>query len=133
MHNSNIPNNYAPIVAIDFSSYKRVIAISDIHGDFDGFKGVLNKMDFSSSDALVIVGDILEKGSNSLAVLHEVINLMKYGNVYMVAGNNDVIFEEWYTGQVSLEQVHWYMHSREDSILIDKNYIKPHHLNDSSG
>lgn len=119
MDNSNVPHNYAPIVSIDFSHYKRVIAVSDIHGDVDGFKAVLGKIDFSSSDALVIVGDILEKGPKSLAVLHEVINLMKYGNVYMVTGNNDVIFEEWYTGQVTAEQVHWYMHTRENSILIE--------------
>ena len=115
----NTPNNYAPIITVDFSKYKRVIAISDIHGDFDGFKGVLNKIHFSSSDALVIVGDILEKGAHSLELLHEIINLMKYGNIYMVAGNNDVIFEEWYTNQVSIDEVHWYMHSRDNSILIE--------------
>ena len=115
----NTPNNYAPIITVDFSKYKRVIAISDIHGDFDGFKGVLNKIHFSSSDALVIVGDILEKGAHSLDLLHEIVNLMKYGNIYMVAGNNDVIFEEWYTNQVFTDEVHWYMHSRDNSILIE--------------
>ena len=119
IHTPYSTQNYAPVLTVDFSRYKRIIAVSDIHRDFNGFKGILNKIHFSSSDALVIVGDILEKGSHSLELLHEIVNLMKYGNIYMVAGNNDVIFEEWFSNQISTKAVHWYMHSRETSILIE--------------
>ena len=119
IHTPYSNQNYAPVLTVDFSQYKRIIAVSDIHGDFDGFNGILNKIHFSSSDALVIVGDILEKGSHSLKLLHEIVNLMKDGNIYMVAGNNDVIFEEWFSNQISTKAVHWYMHSRETSILIE--------------
>lgn len=119
MDNLNTSNNYAPVLSIDFSSYERVIAISDIHGDYDGFKGVLDKVNFTDKDALVIVGDILEKGAHSLELLHEVMKLMKNGNIFMVAGNNDVLFQEWFSGEISEEDVLWYMQSRETSILIE--------------
>ena len=54
------------------TQYKRVIALSDIHGDFDGFHGLLQALRFSPEDALVIVGDIVEKGPNSLKLLRYV-------------------------------------------------------------
>ena len=48
----NIHNTYAVVQKIDFSPYQRVIAISDIHGDCQGFDGVLKKVGFSEKDAL---------------------------------------------------------------------------------
>lgn len=119
MDNANTNSNYAPVATIDFSSYDRVIAISDIHGDYIGFHGILNKLHFSDKDALVIVGDILEKGSHSLELLQEVMSLSEHGNIYTIAGNNDVIFKEWYSDEVTDEDVQWYMNSRENSILIE--------------
>ena len=44
---------YATVHKVDFSPYRRVIAISDIHGDREGFDGVLDKLGFSEDDALV--------------------------------------------------------------------------------
>ena len=119
MYKPNADYDYAPVLAVDFSSYDRVIAISDIHGDYDGFQGVLNKLSFTCKDALVIVGDILEKGSKSLKLLREVMQCMKQSNFYMVIGNNDVILEGWYTGRISNEDVWHYLHSRDKSIFID--------------
>ncbi|MBR0084958.1 MAG: metallophosphoesterase [Lachnospiraceae bacterium] len=88
-------NGYARVAYADFSGYERVIVISDIHGDTKGFRGVLKKVRFSERDALVIVGDILEKGSGSLPLLRLIMEMYKKGNVFMVLGNNDVILSEW--------------------------------------
>lgn len=101
----------------NLNQYERTIVVSDLHGDNEGFLGTLKKAGFSSGDALVIVGDILEKGEHSLELLHTVIGLAKAGNVYMVAGNNDTIFSEWYQGEVTDEEVHGYMNARENIIL----------------
>ncbi len=101
----------------DLDRYARVIVVSDIHGDNDGFLGTLRQAGFGPEDALVIVGDILEKGEQSLALLRTVVNYAQAGNVYMVAGNNDTIFTEWYGGEVTDADIHDYMNSRENSIL----------------
>lgn len=99
--------------------YDRVIAISDLHGDAAGFRGVLHKVGFTQKDALVIVGDILERGAHSLVLLESVMEHGKAGNVYMVMGNNDCIFSEWYSGEVSDEDMHWYLNSRNNSVVLE--------------
>lgn len=109
----------ATVKYVDFSSYNRVIVFSDVHGDLDGFLGVLDKVRFSKEDALVIVGDILEKGKDSLALLRLVMTYMKAGNVYMVAGNNDVLFLQWFEGVFSDKDTLWYLNSRDNSVMID--------------
>ncbi|MGN1344295.1 MAG: metallophosphoesterase [Traorella sp.] len=120
-------NKYARLKKVSFNQYSRILVMSDLHGDDEGFQQALQELAFCSSDALVIVGDILEKGPQSLKLLQEIMNYSKQGNVYIVAGNNDVIFEEWKNDEISLEDVKWYMHSRENSILIEMaNHL---HLN----
>lgn len=103
-------------VNIDFNNYNRVIATSDIHGDDDGFAAFLRQIDFNKNDALVIVGDILEKGNQSLKLLQRI---MKMENVFLVCGNNDTVFEDWLTDNFMDQSVLNYMNSREESILIE--------------
>jgi len=112
-------NTYAVVQKVDFSSYRRVIAISDIHGDIDGFNGVLEKMGFSQEDALVVVGDILEKGEHSLALLQRVKSLSENGNVFMVIGNNDTAFRNLYSDFFSDKDICWYMNSSKKTILVE--------------
>ena len=45
---------------------RRIIAISDIHGNLPFFENLLRKIEFSPKDILVLLGDILEKGAQSL-------------------------------------------------------------------
>lgn len=104
---------------INFEAYKRVIAISDIHGDLEGFKNILKEVNFTSEDALVIVGDLLEKGQHSLELLRTVMNMTEKRNIFLVLGNNDVIFQEWQEDEVSDADICWYMNSRNNSILIE--------------
>ena len=81
----------------DISKFDRVIAISDIHGDLAGYRGLLKQLRFSDRDLLVIVGDILEKGPESLAVLQTLTKACKStDNIIVLCGNNDAIFTDWY-------------------------------------
>ena len=48
---------------------RRILATSDIHGQLHYLKGALEKAKFSKNDILFIVGDLIEKGPNSLDVL----------------------------------------------------------------
>lgn len=109
----------AKVQDVDFSHYQRVIAISDIHGDLEGFLGLLEKIQFTQKDALLIVGDIVEKGKHSLELLQEVMKLYQQGNIYVVLGNNDTILTDIFSEEVSNEDILWYMNSRDNSVLID--------------
>ena len=109
---------YAKVKYVDFSKYDRVIAVSDIHGDDEGFLNVLEQVKFSGNDALVIVGDILEKGDHFLKLLRIVMDYAEQGNVYVAAGNNDMVLPEWYAEEVADESIMWYMNARS-TVLRD--------------
>ena len=67
----------------------RIIITSDIHGKLSYLKGLLEKLSFSKEDYLLIAGDVLEKGGESLATLRYLMELERTHHVYMVYGNVD--------------------------------------------
>ena len=68
----------------------RVIVVSDVHGHGHYLKGLLEQLQFSAQDALVIVGDLIEKGGNSLETVRYVMRLKeKNPKVWLSAGNVD--------------------------------------------
>ena len=71
---------------------RRILVISDIHGNLAYFDALLKKAAFGPGDELIIDGDFLEKGPDSLGVLRRIMELSKAGNVHCVCGNCD----NWY-------------------------------------
>lgn len=65
----------------------RLIAISDIHGHLDRFKQLLKKVNYTTNDYLVILGDFVEKGDQVIETIHYVQELDKNDRVYVLAGN----------------------------------------------
>ena len=70
---------------------KRVLVISDIHPNLPYLKGLLDQVHFSKDDILILDGDFLEKGPDSLGTLHYLMALSGEGNVFPILGNCD----EW--------------------------------------
>lgn len=68
---------------------RRILAVSDIHGNLPYLEGVLEKTGFCAEDILIIDGDFLEKGPYNLATLHRVMELAAAGNTHVVCGNCD--------------------------------------------
>ena len=84
-------NQLAAVIRPEISPGRRVIAISDIHGNLPFLKGVLEKVQFSQSDVLVLVGDLFEKGTDSLNTLRYLLELQETHTVYPLCGNCDHI------------------------------------------
>lgn len=68
---------------------KRILVTSDIHGNLVWFKELLSLAEFSDDDMLVIVGDIIQKGPESLKTLRYVMELCEKTNVTCLMGNVD--------------------------------------------
>lgn len=85
------PHRPAVVIRPDIAPGRRVLAVSDIHGNLPFLKGVLAKAGFSREDVLILVGDLLEKGMESLGVLRYVMGLQKTHTVYPLCGNCDHI------------------------------------------
>ena len=84
-------NRPAAVIRPNIEPGRRVIAVSDIHGNLPFLKGLLEKVALSLDDVLILVGDLLEKGRDSLATLRYVMELQRRYTVYPLCGNCDYI------------------------------------------
>ena len=65
----------ATVKRLTFPEGRRVLAISDIHGNLPFLKGVLAAAHYGPDDILVLVGDLVEKGPDSLTTLRFIMEL----------------------------------------------------------
>lgn len=68
-------------------------AISDLHGCYDELILILNKINFSSSDTMYIIGDILDRGDKSLKIIDLIIS---QNNINLIMGNHENLFIQHY-------------------------------------
>ncbi len=67
--------------------------ISDIHGEYELFVRLLDKIKFSPCDQLIVLGDMIEKGPYSVRVMKEVFDLP---NAVCILGNHEYDFLKYY-------------------------------------
>ena len=65
-----------------------IYCVSDIHGMYGKYLQLLNKIGFSNDDTLYIIGDLVDRGPEPMALLHDV---MSRKNVVALAGNHDLL------------------------------------------
>ena len=106
-----------PIIYPTLPENRRILVCSDIHGNLQYFQGLLKKVGFCGDDLLVINGDFLEKGENSLDVLRLIIKMSSNGNVLTVRGNCDGWHEVLDRNGAMDEYVLKYMQPRKDCLL----------------
>jgi len=92
----------AHVERLDLSPGRRILVVSDIHGNLPYFEGLLKQAGFSARDELILDGDLLEKGAESLRLLRRVMALCGQGNVHPVRGNCDG-WHEIFRPEVSAE------------------------------
>jgi len=81
----------ATIINLSIPTKKRIICISDIHGNIDMLVALLEEIKFSSDDILILLGDFYTKGPKGKETLEYVIKLCQKDNVYAIRGNSDLI------------------------------------------
>ena len=60
--------------------------MGDIHGEADRFHTMLEKIHFSKDDVLILLGDVIDRGPDGIALLLEI---MEMPNVIMLLGNHE--------------------------------------------
>ena len=86
----------AIVIRPQFPSNRRVIAVSDIHGNLPFFQALMDQIRLSPEDILVLVGDMLEKGQDSLALLRHLMELPRTHTVYPLCGNCDGLVHRFF-------------------------------------
>ncbi len=91
--------------------------ISDIHGELDLFNNLLEKVNFSSEDYLIINGDLCEKGTNSKGVVRSIMDLSaSHPHVHVTEGNCDTLVEDLLEENPKLMN---YLHTRKHTIISE--------------
>jgi serine/threonine protein phosphatase 1 len=67
-------------------------AMSDLHGRFDKYSEMLNKINFTEDDELFLLGDVCDRGPESAQIFLDMMNRKK--NVYPIMGNHEKMLLE---------------------------------------
>ena len=65
-----------------------IYAMSDLHGCYDKYIKMLEKINFSDNDTLYILGDIVDRGPDGIKILQDI---MQRKNVVALMGNHDFL------------------------------------------
>lgn len=63
-----------------------IYCMSDLHGQYQQFKKLLNLIDFDENDTLYILGDIVDRGPESLKIIEDIKN---NENIHPLIGNHE--------------------------------------------
>ncbi|ULO10293.1 serine/threonine protein phosphatase [Paenibacillus sp. 19GGS1-52] len=86
----------------------RTLVISDIHGSYQEFNALLNKVNYGSSeDQLILLGDYVDRGPNSKAIVEQVKNLHEECGVVVLKGNHDKMACDALLNEDDKLDTHW--------------------------
>lgn len=82
---------------------KRTIIVSDIHGCIEEFEELIQIVKYNKkSDRLILLGDLIDRGPNSLAVVQKARRM----NLECVMGNHEYKFLKWWKSSNSRADVY---------------------------
>ena len=79
---------------------KKIFAIGDIHGCYDRLKALMEKIPIDCSrDALVFIGDYIDRGPHSVEVVDYLIQLKnRFPEVILLKGNHEDMLDKFLNG-----------------------------------
>ena len=86
---------------------KRLIAIGDIHGEIEKLNSLLNKLNLQAGDKVIFLGDYIDRGLNSKAVIERVLDLSKKIECVFLKGNHEDMLLKTKITQSQDDIEHW--------------------------
>ena len=65
-----------------------IYVMSDIHGCFEEYQEMLEKINFNKHDTLYVIGDVLDRGKHPLDIIQD---MMLRPNIIALLGNHDLM------------------------------------------
>ena len=106
---------------------KRMLAISDIHGDLEKLERLLGLVQYDKDrDQLLLLGDYVDRGQHSKAVLDKVIHLKGEGAIALIGNHEKMMIDAfngdpknlkrwYYNGGIKTLQNYGYVIEKEES------------------
>ncbi|MFS0862587.1 metallophosphoesterase family protein [Fredinandcohnia sp. 179-A 10B2 NHS] len=86
---------------------KRMLAISDIHGDLEKFERLLELVHYDGvKDQLLLLGDFVDRGPRSRDVLDKVIQLRNEGAIALIGNHEKMMMDAFNGDPMNLKR--WY-------------------------
>ena len=122
---SEIKTNKIKIEKINENDYNRIFVMSDIHGQYDLFLKMLDRIDLKREDLLVIIGDICDRGKKSYEIYMKCMKMRKLGyNLKFILGNHEDMFLE------DLENDYPIRYETEYSVFRNSKYFENKDMKD---
>ena len=68
-----------------------IYVLSDLHGHYDIFIKMLEKINFCEDDTLFILGDCCDRGPDSLKIY---LYIQKFKNIHLIKGNHEIMMRD---------------------------------------
>ena len=109
---------------INENDYNRIFVVSDIHGYYNLFKKLLEKIDLTKNDLLIILGDSCDRGENSIELYLKYIELREQGyQVKHIGGNHEeMLYESAFISSYYRDL--WYKVGGDETVYNYTLYIK---------
>ena len=122
---SEINTNKIKIEKINENDYNRIFVMSDIHGQYDLFLKMLDRINLKREDLLVIIGDICDRGKKSYEIYMKCMKMIKLGyNLKFILGNHeDMLLED-------LENDYPIRYETEYSVFRNSKYFENKDMKD---
>lgn len=105
----------------------RTLVIGDIHGSLASLKALCEFVDFAPDDVIVTLGDYIDRGPNSKAVIDFLIELRESHELITLKGNHEVMMKN--ARDSEQERYFWLINGGEATLdsfrVANLNYIDP--------
>lgn len=98
----------------------RTLAIGDIHGGLKALIQLLDRINLSSKDRLIFLGDYVDGWSDSAKTVSYLIELAKQNSCIFIRGNHDDLAHKWLKYGEQNEK--WLEHGGQSSIDAYRNF-----------
>lgn len=91
--------------------------MSDIHGRFKEFKIMLKTINFSETDTLYIIGDVLDRGESPIKLLQFV---MEQENMHLLLGNHElyaILALPFFTANIKEQNYNFFVTKEHETLL----------------
>ncbi len=96
--------------------------ISDIHGCYEQYQKLLEKINFTKEDVLYVLGDVVDRGPEPIRVLRD---MMNRPNVIFILGNHDfIMYSIMKKMSVEITEENYSGHLTEDDMLAYHLWIQ---------
>ncbi|ASM37149.1 metallophosphoesterase [Campylobacter sputorum] len=114
------------IQTFDESKFDRIFVFGDLHGSFELFIKMIEKINLTKSDLIVILGDSCDRGEHSANLYFKYKELEQNGyNIFHILGNHELmLYEALFLGEHFSQVQMWLRNGGGNTIDSFKEFYK---------